>query len=62
MDFEKIIGMKFTEAAKAIQQEGFKVRITKQDGKNLIVTMDFDVNRINVAVDDDVVTKILGRG
>ncbi len=49
----------FTADAKAL---GADVRVVEQDGVALAVTMDFAVNRVNVAVDGDTVTAITSVG
>lgn len=49
----------FTADAKAL---GADVRVVEQDGVALAVTMDFAVNRVNVAVDGDTVTAIISVG
>lgn len=49
----------FTSAAEAL---GASVRVTRLDGVDQAVTMDYSPMRVNVAVDGDIVTEILGIG
>ncbi len=49
----------FTAAAEAI---GATVRVTQIDGEPQAVTMDYRFDRVNVAVEGDIVTEILGVG
>ncbi len=49
----------FTSAAEAL---GASVRVTKIDGVDQAATMDYSPMRVNVAVEGDIVTEILGVG
>jgi len=43
-----IIGMTVKDAAAFLHQHGTSLRVTKEDGESLVVTMDLIVNRLNV--------------
>lgn len=46
------------DAAALIESEGFTARVTERDGESLPVTMDYRIDRFNLTVDDDIVTKL----
>lgn len=61
-DATSIIGQSEAEAADAAAAEGCAIRVVERDGRSLAVTDDFRPDRINVAVEDAVVTKIVSLG
>ena len=61
-DDQVLIGKSETEAQQYTEDRGLTMRVTKRDGKAYATTMEFKAERVNVAVDKDVVTEILGRG
>jgi hypothetical protein len=55
---EKIIGMSEKSAVKWIELcYGYSSRIVHRDGTSYVVTMDLRLNRINLYIEDGVVTK-----
>lgn len=55
---EKIGGMKFENASAIVESMGFKLRKVKIDGKGQVITLDVNTRRINVEVQDDVITVV----
>jgi hypothetical protein len=43
-----IIGMTVNDATVFLKRHGSSLRVTKEDGESLVVTMDLIVNRLNV--------------
>lgn len=58
-DFSALIGLAPSEAE---AKSGSTIRATVRDGKYLIVTCDYRLDRINVSVRDGVITSVSGRG
>ena len=57
-EFNNLIGLTVTQAQKKIKKPFF-IRTTEVKGQSLIITMEFNRERINVATDDfDVITRI----
>lgn len=46
----KIIGLDYGIARYAIKMLGFRTRITNEDGRPLIITMDYRTDRINLHI------------
>ncbi len=63
-DFDEtiVIGLPVDEAEAAAEEAGFTMRIARQDGEDLALTMDFIPNRVNVEVADGVVTGVVSVG
>jgi len=59
---EDIIGLPPTEASKLVREEGFSFRIMVKDGLKFEEQTDYLPTRINVKVDKNEVTEILGIG
>lgn len=59
---DDIFGMTEAEASVAAKEEGFYMRVIRRDGHYVAVTRDFRDDRINVEVDDHVVTGVKGIG
>lgn len=57
-----LLGQNLNTAVGLANIDGFTLRTMKLNGQELIGTCDFRPNRINVAIENDVVTEILGRG
>jgi hypothetical protein len=57
-DDELIVGLPVDEAEQVAEDEGFVFRIAVLDGEDQALTMDFVPNRVNVAVDDGIVTGV----
>ena len=52
MDIKVLIGKQVDEAALLIRENDFTPRITKLDGKPMLVTRDFKTNRVNLNVEN----------
>lgn len=52
MNTEELIGLTKDEAIRKIEDVGFRHRITNENGKSFIVTMDLRVNRINLRIEN----------
>lgn len=57
-DDDLIVGLPVDEAEQVADDEGFVFRIAVLDGEDQMLTMDFVPNRVNVAVDDGIVTGV----
>ena len=53
---KKVIGMHEKDAIAAIQEIGDSYRIARRDKENFALTMDYRPNRINLEIDNDIVT------
>jgi hypothetical protein len=51
-----LIGMTEDAAIAAIVAEGLTARVVARNGENFMVTEDYSVSRINLVIDNDVVT------
>jgi hypothetical protein len=56
----RVVGRSLGAARAALDEARCALRVVIQDGEHLLVTEDFNASRVNVRVDDDRVTKILG--
>ncbi len=56
------IGLCIADAQRLAEATGYEVRVARQDGEDLAVTLDLRGNRYNVAVVNGVVTEILSVG
>lgn len=61
-DAEKLVGMDEEEAAKTAEAAGWTMRVTERDGESLMVTTDWQDNRVNVAVEDGRVSAVTSIG
>ena len=59
---KRLVGLKLPAAESTAKAGGCTVRVVRRDGKDLPATADFQASRIDVAVSDNVVRKILGVG
>jgi hypothetical protein len=59
---ESSVGASLSEFTLAAESLGATVRVTERDGESLIVTADYQPNRVNVAVEGDTVTDIKSVG
>jgi hypothetical protein len=50
---EEIVGLNLIDGSKIARDNGFKFRIAKTDGKPMLLTRDYNINRINVEVKDN---------
>lgn len=55
MNTELLIGKTEKEAKQLIEQSGFHCRITKRDDYYFVCTMDFNLRRINLKIENDIV-------
>lgn len=58
-DFSDLIGLTPQEAQ---ARSGLAIRVTMRDGRPLIVTHDYRLDRLNVSVADGLVDFVRGRG
>ena len=58
----KLVGLSEPEAAKVADAAGWVLRVTRRDGTDLDVTMDWNLQRVNVAVVNKTVTDVLSIG
>ena len=56
------IGLPLDEFTKAAEELGLTVRVAREDGEDLALTMDYQPNRLNVEVADGVVTGVVSVG
>lgn len=61
-DFLNLIGLSVNEADEALKTAGYKMRVVQEDGEHFIVTMDYRLDRVNVAVNNGKVSSINGVG
>ncbi|MDO8391225.1 MAG: hypothetical protein Q7V57_12120 [Actinomycetota bacterium] len=54
----QLLGVAEADAAKVAEQFGWTVRVVKRDGEQLAVTMDYNESRVNVVVEDGVITAV----
>lgn len=52
-----IVGKSLTEAKELAGFNGFAIRIVREDGERYMVTMEHRMDRINVEIDNGIVTK-----
>lgn len=52
---EVIIGKSEAESRKIVEENGYTFRVTAKDGVNYIVTCDFDTNRVNVVLVNNII-------
>lgn len=57
-----IVGLTLDEATKLAEQSGWTVRVARENGVDLALTMDLVETRVNVAVEDGVITEVLNIG
>ena len=61
-DIQKIIGMSREEAQKTLQANGLTLRCQNLNGQSLIGTCDYRTDRVNVAIRENKITKVIGIG
>ena len=57
-----LVGKKVKKAKKLSNKAGLHLRVVSRDGKPLITTRDYRVDRLNVATNNEIVTEVLGIG
>lgn len=61
-DAEVLVGLPLARAEAEALHRGWTVRVARQDGEDLALTDDYSPTRVNVAVQDDVVTEVVSIG
>lgn len=61
MEDQELIGKTLKEANQVVESYE-SIRVNELDGKHMAGTCDFNPDRINVVIDDGVITRINGRG
>lgn len=59
---KELIGKNLTDATALTESHGCRLRVRVRNGQGQMGTADFRLDRINVGIDDDVVTSIQGVG
>lgn len=54
---ESLIGLTKEEGTKVCLDNDYKVRITREDSNNYVITMDLRFDRINLKLDKGIITK-----
>ena len=57
IDLTALIGMKKEDAINESKGAGWRIRISKRDGKAYILTRDYRTDRINLEIEKDIVVK-----
>lgn len=57
-----LVGMKLDAAQAMSTSAGYLVRVAERDGEGQVLTMDLRTNRIDVAVNDNVIISVIGIG
>ena len=61
-EYEPYVGQPLEVLTKALQREQKTIRIVKLNGATCIVTNDVQVNRLNIVVNNNIVSAVLGFG
>ena len=62
LDTATLVGETVDQASVTAKDHGCEVRVVEEDGEEFAVTLDFNPDRINVAVEDGAITKIVSLG
>jgi hypothetical protein len=54
---ESLIGMDKESVTELCKENDYKVRITREDSNNYVITMDLRFDRINLEIDKGLITK-----
>jgi hypothetical protein len=54
---ESLIGMDKESGSELCKEKDYKVRITRENSNNYVITMDFRFDRINLEIDNNIITK-----
>jgi predicted RNA binding protein YcfA (HicA-like mRNA interferase family) len=54
----QIVGMDCQAAKKALEEDGYALRVIRENGFHKIVTMDYRPERVNVSIDDGIITNV----
>jgi hypothetical protein len=55
---DSLKGLSLTEANQKVREKGYIVRVTSTDGRARFITADHNCRRINVRMDNDIITDI----
>lgn len=58
--FDYLVGKTVEEAAK--QEPAYTIRVIKRDGEPTVVTRDMNLFRINVEIENGIISKVVGFG
>lgn len=58
MKLNKLIGMTLEEALVYAEENNIKSRVVSVDGESRIVTSDFRIDRVNLTIENNIVTKL----
>lgn len=61
-EFEAYVGQPLEVLTEALHRSGKIIRVTMKDGQPMIVTRDYNTNRLNVTVKGNIVDTIVGFG
>ena len=56
------MGLDEAAATALAEENGWVVRVVRLDGEDLAATMDYVTNRVNVAIENGVVTEVISIG
>lgn len=59
---DNVVGKSVKEAAEYLKSKNMRIRTLIRDGKKLMGTMDYRIDRVNVSVENDVVVSVLKIG
>lgn len=54
----QIVGMDCQAAKQALEEAGYALRVIRENGSHKIVTMDYRPERVNVSIDDGIITNV----
>jgi hypothetical protein len=54
---ESLIGLTKEEGRKLCLDNDYKIRVTREDSNNYVITMDLRFDRINLELDNGIITK-----
>jgi hypothetical protein len=54
---ESLIGMDKESGSELCKEKDYNVRITRENSNNYVITMDFRFDRINLEIDNNIITK-----
>ena len=57
-DADRLVGLSEADAVAEAEAQGWDVRVVARDGEDFPITMDYSTGRVNLTVEDDVVTKV----
>jgi len=60
--YKDIVGLSLEAAREKLESQGMKLRVMKLDGEGCIGTCDFDLQRVNVEVQDEKIAGIRSIG